>query len=469
MASKEPPPEASPGPFRREPIPAGKRKRLEKLFEMAGQKAATAQTQHDFDYITNLLTECVAADPGNPTYVDAYITNLQKKYNNIRPGPMAQLKERGARGGLKKALSQQRWDEVIRFGIKVLAVNPWDSEVLKGMAYAANKSGDRDCEIIYSIAAVKGSPKDPICNRLHAMALAERGLLDDAMVFWRRVEEVLPTDEEAKRNIATLLVQKARSSGKFDEEHETVRKSKLRAQKEEEASLEKKLQEKIKEEPQNVKLYLELAQFYLNEERYDKAEEVFGKAFEASDGDQEILEKWEDTQIRRLRQQIARTDDENARKALERQYLKKEVEVYQNRAQRYPSNLTFRYELGERYYRTKCYDDAIKELQIAKNDPRRRGLCMLALAKCFQQIKQYHLAKDHYAAAIQEIPDRDVESRKEALRLASRLALHLRDLDAATKYLGTLAAIDYTYKDVAELLDKLAKLRENMGSTKETG
>ena len=94
---------------------------------------------------------------------------------------------------------------------------------------------------------------------------------------------------------------------------------------------------------------------------------------------------------------------------------------------------------------------------------------MLALAKCFQQIKQYHLAKDHYAAAIQEIPDRDVESRKEALRLASRLALHLRDLDAATKYLGTLAAIDYTYKDVAELLDKLAKLRENMGSTKETG
>ena len=76
------------------------------------------------------------------------------------------------------------------------------------------------------------------------------------------------------------------------------------------------------------------------------------------------------------------------------------------------------------------------------------------------------LGKNHYEGAIQEIPDRDAENRKEALRLAGRLALHLRNLDAATQYLGTLAAMDYTYKDVAELLDKLARLRENMGSTR---
>jgi hypothetical protein len=39
----------------------------------------------------------------------------------------------------------------------------------------------------------------------------------------------------------------------------------------------------------------------------------------------------------------------------------------------------------------------------------------------------------------------------------------LRNVEAATKHLGALAAMDYTYKDVSELLDKLAKLRENMG------
>ena len=125
-----------------------------------------------------------------------------------------------------------------------------------------------------------------------------------------------------------------------------MRKSKLRPQKEEEASLEKTLQEKVKEEPQNVKLYLELAQFYLNEERYDKADEVFAKAFEASDGDQEILEKWENTELRRRRQQIARTEDENTRKGLERQYLKRRSKVYQNRVKRYPSDFTIALRAG---------------------------------------------------------------------------------------------------------------------------
>ena len=469
MASNEPPQAAAPGPSGRKPLPPGKRKRLDKLFEMASQKAATAQTQHDFDYITSLLIECVVGDPGNQICIRAYIENLQKKYNNNRRGaPMAKIMELGARNGLKKALAQQQWDEAIRFGAKVLAVNPWDSDVLKGMALAANRSGDRDCELYYTMSAVKGSPKDPSCNRQHAIALAERGLLDDAMVFWRRVEEIHPTDEEAKRNIAALLVQKARSTGKFDEDHETVRKAKLRAQKEKESSVEKTLREKLDEEPQNLKLHLELSQIYLNEERYDKADEVLAKAFELSDGDQEVLETWEDTQLRRLRQRIARTKDEDDRRALERQYLKKEVEVYERRVQRHPGDLRLRYELGDRYYRTKRYDDAIKELQIAKNDPRRRGLCLLALAKCFTQIKQFPLAEYHFEAAIQAIPDRDVENRKEALRLASKLALHQLKVEAATKYLSALAAMDYTYKDTATLLDKLAKLRENMGPDQTT-
>jgi tetratricopeptide (TPR) repeat protein len=88
---------------------------------------------------------------------------------------------------------------------------------------------------------------------------------------------------------------------------------------------------------------------------------------------------------------------------------------------------------------------------------------MLMLGRCFTQIKQYPLAMNHYEAALQDIPDRDVENRKEALRLAGQLALHLRNLDAATKHLSALAAMDYTYKDVSDLLDKLARVRENMG------
>jgi hypothetical protein len=88
-------------------------------------------------------------------------------------------------------------------------------------------------------------------------------------------------------------------------------------------------------------------------------------------------------------------------------------------------------------------------------------MCLLVLGECFQHVKQYPLALKHFEASIGEIPERDGENRKRALYLAGRLALGLKKLDVADKHLTALAALDFTYKDVSELLDKLGKLREN--------
>ena len=68
---------------------------------------------------------------------------------------------------------------------------------------------------------------------------------------------------------------------------------------------------------------------------------------------------------------------------------------------------------------------------------------------------------NNYESAIQEIPDRDADNKKRALYRAGRLAMALKDLETAEKHLTTLAGLDFTYKDVSKLLDKIAKLREN--------
>jgi tetratricopeptide (TPR) repeat protein len=457
MASDEP------QKFGRQPLPDPKRKRLEKIFEVAGKKAAAATAPSDFDYVTDLLLQCVTGDPGNPIYVRAYIENLQKKYGNNKKGsPLAQFKERGARAALKKAISQGQWDEAIEHGLKVLVVNPWDAPTLTGMASAAGKSGDRDCELYYLQSALVGSPKDPSCNRLFAIALSERGLIDQAIVFWHRVEEALPTDEEAKRAIAVLTVQKARSRGEFDADDE--KRQRARAQIQEEATVEQKLLRKIEQEPNNLATYLELSQFYINEERYKECEDLLARAYEVSDGDPDIREKWEDAELRHLRQRFAQASDPAAKKKLQEECFDKDLEVWKHRVERYPSNLAFRYELGYRYMLTKRYSDSIRELQAAKNDPRRKGVCLLVLGQCFERIDQHRLAMSHYESAIQEIPDREADNKKRALYRAGRLALATRDVEKAEKHLATLAGLDFTYKDVSALLDKIAKLRENPGS-----
>lgn len=465
MASDERPPENSkPG---REPLTPAKKKRLEKVFEVATKKAATSATPNDFDYVTDLLGQCILGELGNATYVKAYIENLQKKYANNRKGsPLAQLKEWGARGAIKKAMLQEQWDEVIVQGLKVLAVNPWDMSALVAMATAANKSGDRDCELCYLESALKGSPKDAACNRLYALAMTDRGLLDQAIIFWHRVEQVRPNDDEPKRAIASLTAQKQRQSGKFDEDDDDTRRAKQKAQQQEVLTIEQRLQRKIKSEPKVLANYLELAQYYVNEERFGEAEKLFAEAFELSDGNTDIREKWEDAQTRDMLKRIAEAKDPEAKKKLQAEYWEKQVELYKARVERYPGTLRLRYELGYRYMKIKQYRDAIRELQAALNEPRTKGVCLLSLGECFQKIEQYPLAFKHYEQAIEEIPDRDAENKKMAYYLAGRLALGLKRLEPAEKHLSTLAALDFTYKDVSKLLDKIAKLRENPESGK---
>ena len=209
--------------------------------------------------------------------------------------------------------------------------------------------------------------------------------------------------------------------------------------------------------------YHELADLYIAKEDYKEAIEVLAKTYEVSGEDPDVGERWDDVQMRYLRQQMTdakNRGDEETRKKIRQQLVEKELRVYQGRCERYPNNLGFHYDLGLRYQLNKQYKEAIKEFQIAQNDPRRKGLCMLALGQCFQRIKQNRLAMTHYAAAIVEIPDRDADNKKTALHLAGRMAMHLKDLDTAEKHLAELAAMDFTYKDVSDLLDKISRLRE---------
>lgn len=445
----------------REPLTPAKRNRLEKVYEHASKK----MTANEFDYASELLSQCVLGHPGNAIYVRDFIDNLQKKYNNNRKGsPLAQFKERGARSSLKKALADEKWDEAIQHGLKVLAVNPWDAPALTGMAAAASKMDDRDCELCYLKAALMGAPKDPNCNRLFAIALTDRGLIDQAITFWHRVEEVSPDSseakEEARRAIAVLTVQKARSRGEYDDD-ETSRRLRVKDQQQQESTLEQRLLQKIRHEPKNLASYVELSQLYINDERYKECEDLLATAFEVSDGDPDIREKWEDAQLRHLRQKLAATKDPTLKKKLQQEYFERDMEACRTRVERFPNNLPFKYELGYRYMLTKRYAEAIRELQVAKNDPRRKGACLLVLGQCFQHIKQYRLAMSHFESAIQEIPDRDADNKRRALYNAGRLAMALKDLDRAEKHLTTLAGLDFTYKDVSALLDKIAKLREN--------
>ena len=81
--------------------------------------------------------------------------------------------------------------------------------------------------------------------------------------------------------------------------------------------------------------------------------------------------------------------------------------MFRKRVDRYPTNTHWKYELGERLKRSGNYPEAIKMLQDARNDPKHRGQVLLSLGMCFQQIRQFKLAKQHYVQAVEAIPERE--------------------------------------------------------------
>jgi tetratricopeptide (TPR) repeat protein len=478
-------------PRRGPPSPAVK-KRLQKCFEIASKQMA----QENYDYATALFTDCVWGDPGNKTYVQNFLANLQKKHGkNRKPSLMSQLRgwgdqlgTLGTRSAVKKALAQNDWDEVIKNGLAVLKVNPWDKHTLIAMSTASERFATMlpgeflDCQLFYLKTALEANPKDPDVNRLLGIALGKRGQFDNAIACWHRVEQARPDDDEPKRAIATLAVEKTL---KFDDADPSKVSAKDKnapkaTQEGEELTPIERMQRRIVRNPADIAAYYELAQLFFNEDRYQEAEDVMHKAYEASNHDGDVRDKWDDARVRHMRHECVlaekrarETGSDEAKADVKRtaqQLNELLLEIYKSRSERYPANLAFRFDLGQQYRILGHYSEAIKELQVARNDARRKGVCLLQLGECFRSIKQYRLAMSHYEEAIQEIPDRDVDSKKAALYRAGKLAFAMKDRERAQKYLGLLASMDFSYRDISDLLDQLGKWGEqedNKGKNKD--
>src|SRR5207253_3053999 len=86
------------------------RRRVQQCFTHGSKLAA--QEKYDHDYAHTLFAECVANDPNNLIYVEAFLDNLQRKYNNNKKG--VRSLGFGGGGGLKKLLAKQDFAAVLK-------------------------------------------------------------------------------------------------------------------------------------------------------------------------------------------------------------------------------------------------------------------------------------------------------------------------------------------------------------------
>lgn len=428
--------------------------------------------QTNADYAVDMFSACVSGDPGNAIFLQALLGALRKKFGAKKSGGLTSLFSAGSRAGLKKLAAAAQWRELIKQGVEIIKANPADHSCLLAMAEACGNLMFFESQAVYLRAALDALPTDPEVNRQCAKFAASQGNFDQAIECWRRIGRTKGLAEEAEKAIAELSVDKTIAAGQGLVGRGSGRPAAAKPEQQAQAGgRAAELRQAIAKNPADIDSYLELADVLERDATVDEAEQVLRKALDASGNDLKVREHVEDRQLRWgkhkvliAEKRLATDDTPENRTTLERlrqAQVRQEIEVYTARCERYPENLTWKYELAMRLKAAGSYAEAIRQFQESMKDTRRRGSVSLELGECFQKIKQYQLAMQNYQAAVEALTDRELELRKRALYRAGVLASGLDDVDAARKYLSLLAGLDFGYRDVAQRLDKLSPAKDN--------
>ena len=422
----------------------------------------------NYEYADNIyFTECVLQDPGNPIYTQTFLANLRKKFGEKKKTTRSFIA-----AGKQMAVDAKKPESLFKVSIETLKSNPWDIETLIAAGHACEALGHLETAVIYCRAAVDADPQHVGANLACCDVLRQTADYDSALLCVQRILKQQPEDMEARKLLNDISAEKTIHKGKYaiGASRNAVESAGITIAENEDVmgrslTIEEQIERRIAKNPQDTANYVELAQWYYKQSDFAKAEECYTRAVEVSQHAPDMIERLLETQKKRLhtetlrlKEQYEQTQQEDVKSvffATRSQYEAKSLELAQHRIKCYPNHTGYRYDYGVLLKKNGQTKEAIAEFQLAKAEPSRKGDCLLALGQCFQMIKQYKLAMTHYQEAVSVLESGD--NKKKALYLAVKLAIDLEDYSLAESYGHQLAAIDFSYRDLGNLLDQIAQ------------
>jgi tetratricopeptide (TPR) repeat protein len=406
-------------------------------------------------------------DPGNLIYAQTFLFNLKKKFGEKKKTTRSFIA-----AGKTLTIVSKKPESLFKVGIETLKSNPWDIETLISTGKACEDLGYLETAIVYYRAAVDADPDHVGANLACSAALKENADFPGALACLQRILKKHPENVDVQKLRHDLLAEQTIHKGKYamGASRDEVEFIGTAIPKDEDVmgrilTEEEQLERRITKNPLDTANYIELALWYSKHSDFAKAESVYARAVNVSQNAPDMVERLLEIQKRRLHAESLRMKAEYESALQEdvksvfletrRQYEAKSMELAQHRVKHYPTHTGYRYDYGILLQKNEQVKEAIAELQLAKAEPSRQGDCLLALGQCFQMIRQYKLAMTHYQEAVSALEPG--ESKKKALYLAMKLAFTLEDYGLAESYGHQLAAIDFSYRDLGDVLEQIAR------------
>ena len=469
--------------------------RLAKIANDCWRKGNEAIPKENWDYAIDMYGKAVQIAPANLTYRQSLRATERKKYKDNGTGAsMAGMRLMTTRGKVKKAQMSKDWKGLADAAEEGLQVNPWDLQLNAALGDACKELNYDDVAIFCYEEVLKLDPMNVAVNKSLGEILERRGEYDRAVQCWERVVKAEPLNGHARSQVQRISTSKVIDRGGYDSASSTREvmgdknlQSKMghgptpSSQADGPGmSQEADLQRAIRKDPQNKDNYLKLADYYRREGNLKEVEAQLEKALILSGGnDASIRELVEDVQLEQMRIKLGQTkaaagmarDDEElkaATKELAKELLRREIEIFKTRVERYPADMKLKFELGQRYMRVQNWEEAIPLFQQARGDVRIKGESLIALGKCFAYDGKIPLARRQFESALPEVAFEDKPDAFKDLHYSlARIAEEMKDLAKAEEHYQKVVEVDYAFRDCVARLDKLQSGASPSGASSE--
>ncbi|HWY86412.1 MAG TPA: hypothetical protein VNX28_06795 [Gemmataceae bacterium] len=467
-------------------------------FERANQVLNTK----NLDYGMQLLLNCCLIDPANPTYRQALRQTQKTKYqNNLKGQNLAFLTTLRAKLRIKAAQNQGNYLKVLEFAEQVFMRNPWDMHAHLAMADAFEHLDLAGLAIwtLDQIRQVDGS--NPKINRPLARLFEKTGNFTAATSLWEKVRQAEPDDLEAQHKYKDLAASATIAKGRYEDALQGTAPTPMASAAGEytEQAIEEKntgsdaprrvpgpagtpregtprkedrpprevvaLEAKIAADPTSANAYLHLAAIYRRADHWDQARQVllgglgptgnnFEIAMELADLDIEPFRRDLAVTVEKLDRQPGNQELQTIRARLAKEVATRELDYFRQKSDRFPTETVHRFEMGVRLLHCGQVDEAIRELQAARSDPRFQGKALVHLGYCFQNRNNWRLAQRNFEEALGHLGPADEGMRKDILYQLAKGYAETGNLTRAVDMACELANVDFSYKDIGKLLDE---------------
>jgi tetratricopeptide (TPR) repeat protein len=323
---------------------------------------------------------------------------------------------------------------------------------------------------------VRLSPKDKTLVIEFANAVAETGAhADVAEKFLDELIRTSPYDPDLQQAQKNLSAHKTLDEGGYgaleggegsfrdvlkNKEEAVSLEQEQRVQKSEDvtARLIDEYETRLQTEPENTKLLRSLAELYTQKSQFDRALEYYHRLKNSGPaGDATLDRAIAETTVRRFDFLLAQinpfaTDLAEQTARIQAEKTAFQLAECQQRAEKYPTDLAIRFDLGQLYFQTGKIAEAIGEFQKAQQNPHKRIAAMNFLAQCFARRNMNDSAVRTLQNALKEKPAFDDEKKELTYHLGCVFEKMGKQAEAIEQFL-IIYETDINYRDVSAKVD----------------